>query len=307
MYKPIDLLDILKVRKHTLKTMKLRNTLTFKIALMALAISISTPAIAIDFDAGVFEFQQKMANKGDAQAQYRLGVLFETGKGTKTSYDEALTWYKKSAKQNYNPAKIRITYLDIKKTGYKKAKHGSWLKELKTEAQTSGELMMLLASMHEKGFIVKKDLKKTKDLLKKATFKNAPGAESELERIEALLDRQNARATEQKKKQQADQERKQKADQARKAKEKQAQAAKAKQDAIAQQQSQTEQQKKKLEAEKRRIAKEKRKLEQQRRALAKQQAKQSKAANKKQNKKESHGFDTDPCKGPKARFMTMCK
>ena len=292
--------------------MIIRNTLTLKIALMALAVSLSTPVIAVDFDAGVFEFQQKMADKGDAQAQYRLGVLFETGKGTKTSYDEALAWFKKSAAQNYRPVELRITYLDIKKTGYKKSKHGSWLKELQSEAESSGELMMLLASMHEKGFIVKKDLTKTESLLKKAIFKNAPGAESELERIEVLLEREKAKKSEQKKKQQAEQQRKQKAEQARKAKEKQAQEAKAKQDAIAKQQSQTSQQKKQLEAEKRRIAEEKRKLEQQRRALAeqqaKQQAKQSKAAAAKQESKKSDtGFDTDPCKGPKARFMTMCK
>ena len=288
--------------------MKLRNTLTFKIALMALAVSISTPVIAVDFDAGVFEFQQKMANKGDAQAQYRLGVLFETGKGTKTSYDEALAWYKKSAAQNYKPAEIRITYMDIKKTGYKKSKHATWLKELQTEAKNSGELMMLLASMYEKGFIVKKDLNKTEGLLKKATFKNIPGAESELERIEVLLERENAKAAEKKKTQQAEQARKQKAEQARKAKEKQAQEAKAKQDAMTRQQSQSEQQKKKLESEKRRIAEEKRKLEQQRRALAEQQAKQKKAAaTKQESKKSDTGFDTDPCKGPKARFMTMCK
>ena len=288
--------------------MKLRNTLTLKIALMALAVSISTPVIAIDFDAGVFEFQQKMANKGDAQAQYRLGVLFETGKGTKTSYDEALAWYKKSAGQNYKPAEIRITYMDIKKTGYKKSKHAAWLKELQTEAKSSGELMMLLASMHENGFIVKKDLNKTENLLKKATFKNIPGSESELERIEVLIERENARAAEKKKTQQAEQARKQKAEQARKAQEKQAQEAKAKQDALSRQQSQTDQQKKKLQTEKRRIAEEKRKLEQQRRALAEQQAKQSKAAAAKQEPKKSDtGFDTDPCKGPKARFMTMCK
>ena len=287
--------------------MKLRNTLTFKIALMALAISLTTPVIAVDFDTGVFEFQQKMANKGDAQAQYRLGVLYETGKGTKTSYEEALAWYTKSAAQKYKPAEIRITYLDIKKTGYNKSKHGAWLKELQTAAKDSGEMMMLLASMHETGFIVNKDLNKSQDLLKKAVFKNIPGAEAELERIEVLADRENSRQAEEKKKQQAEQERKRKADEARKAKEKQAQEAKARQDALARQQSQTDQQRKKLEAEKRRIEEEKRKLEQQRRALAEKQAKQSKAAAAKPKSDTQDGFDTDPCKGPKARFMTMCK
>ena len=286
--------------------MKLRNTLTFKIALMALAVSLSTPVIAVDFDTGVFEFQQKMASKGDAQAQYRLGVLYETGKGTKTSYEEALSWYTKSAAQKYKPAEIRITYLDIKKTGYNKSKHAGWLKELQTAAKDSGEMMMLLASMHETGFIVKKDLNKSQDLLKKAVFKNIPGAEAELERIEVLADRENTRQAEEKKKQQAEQERKRKADEARKAKEKQAQEAKARQDAIARQQSQTDQQRKKLEAEQRRIAEEKRRLEEQKRKLAEEQ-KAKKQATQAAQKDESEGFDTDPCKGPKARFMTMCK
>lgn len=278
-------------------TMKHNTKFTFKIAFIALALAISAPALSVDFDSGVFEFQQKMANKGDAQAQYRLGVLYETGKGTKTSYDDALAWFKKAAAQNYTPAKIRITYLDIKKTGYDKGKHGAWLNELQAEAKNSGELMMLLASMHETGFIVDKDLNKAQDYLKKATSKNTPGSEAELERIEVLAQKEDAaaKAAEEKKRQQAALEQKRKAEAAR-----QAQLQK-EQDAQAKQQADMQQRKQQLEAEKRRIAEEKRKLQEQKRKLAEQQAaKSSKAAPQEEN-------DTDPCSGPKARFMTMCK
>ena len=272
---------------------------------MSLAVSLGSPALAVDFDSGVFEFQQKMATKGDAQAQYRLGVLYETGKGTKASYDEALAWYKKSASQNYKPAELRITYLDIKKSGYNKTKHAAWLKDLQAEANNSGEMMMLLASMHESGFIVDRNLNTAQDLLKKATFKNIPGSEAELERIEALV----AKEAEQNKLQQAEQDRKRKAEEAKKAEEARIAKEKKAQEALSRQQSQSELQKKKLEEEKRRIAEEKRKLEEQRRALAEQQAKQQakQTAAPKETKDEDTGFDTDPCKGPKARFMTMCK
>ncbi|MDH5765274.1 MAG: sel1 repeat family protein [Gammaproteobacteria bacterium] len=277
--------------------MKQNNKLNFKIAFIALTLGLSLPVMGVNFDSGVFEFQSKMANKGDAQAQYRLGVLYETGKGTKASDAEALAWYQKAAKQNYTPAKLRITYLDIKKTGYDKGKHGAWLKELQTEAKQSGELMMLVASMHETGFILPKDLEQAHNQLKKAVSKNTPGSESELERIEALMLKEEAasKAAEEKKRQQAALAKKRQAEEAALAQQRQAQQSQAKQ------QADLAKRKQQLEAEKKRIAAEKHKLEEQKRKLAEQQNK-SKAASA-----APVDDSSDPCKGPKARFMTMCK
>ena len=46
-----------------------------------------------------FDEVKKAAQKGDAQAQYELGEMYEYGEVTAIDYAEALKWYKKSAKQ----------------------------------------------------------------------------------------------------------------------------------------------------------------------------------------------------------------
>jgi len=293
------------------------------IAVLCLLCGVSGIANAYDFSSGVFEFQQKLAKKGNPQSQYKLGNMYENGQGVKANLDEAAKWYKKSAAQNNAPAKMRLTYIDIKKNGYNKAKHGSWLKKLQKDAAAKdGESLFLLATMHKKGFIVKKDLNKSAKLFKSASIRNIPGAEAELEAVNTLLYRQQnkqqkasaARAEQAKKdqikkdkakkdKQQA-QERKKAADQRKK------QQAAQQRSRASEQERKAREKAKETAAEKQRIEKA-RQEEQQRQALAAEQAKAKKAAADKKKKEER--IEVDPlvdkskCKGKKARFLTMCR
>ena len=51
------------------------------------------------------------AGKGDPEAQYYLGKLYEKGKGIKEDFQEALYWYNESAKKNNSNALYRISQI----------------------------------------------------------------------------------------------------------------------------------------------------------------------------------------------------
>jgi TPR repeat protein len=54
-----------------------------------------------------FSWYLKAAEQGLAKAQYNLANCFETGYGVATDKDQALSWYRKAAAQGYAPAQYR--------------------------------------------------------------------------------------------------------------------------------------------------------------------------------------------------------
>ena len=75
----------------------------------------------------VLRFQQKMASKGYANFQYKLGRMHESGVGAKKDINTAKIWYEKAASQQHKPARNRLIFLDIKSNGYIDT-HKNWLK-----------------------------------------------------------------------------------------------------------------------------------------------------------------------------------
>ena len=51
------------------------------------------------------------AKQGDAWAQYNLGILYSSGKGTKQDYSTAAYWFKKSADQGEPHAQNNLAFL----------------------------------------------------------------------------------------------------------------------------------------------------------------------------------------------------
>src|ERR1700688_2179006 len=43
-----------------------------------------------------------LADRGDAAAQYYLGLIYANGKGVQRDYAAAVTWYRKAADQDYD-------------------------------------------------------------------------------------------------------------------------------------------------------------------------------------------------------------
>ena len=50
----------------------------------------------------------KLAESGDARAQFNLAVSYAHGNGVEKNYDEAFKWYKKSAEQHYTRAEFNL-------------------------------------------------------------------------------------------------------------------------------------------------------------------------------------------------------
>jgi len=267
-------------------------------------------ANAYDFSSGVFDFQKKLAKKGDPQAQYKLANMYENGQGVKVDLNIATEWYKKSAAQNYPAAKMRLTYVDVKTNGYQKEKHEVWLKKLQSDAANNdGESLFLLATMHKTGSVVKKDLSKSANLFKRATNKNVPGAEAEYEQVNALLydEKTKNKKSNQQKKAQADLAKKEKAKQDKLALEKKKAAEKRKKSLAAQQANRD-----RSNAEKKRKAREitaqkKRSAEEANRKKADQRTLQAEKKATEETKEEKPLVDKSMCKGKKARFLTTCR
>ncbi|KPJ92877.1 MAG: hypothetical protein AMJ55_09085, partial [Gammaproteobacteria bacterium SG8_15] len=54
-----------------------------------------------------------MAKSGDADAQYNLGSVYETGFGVKADSDEAVRWYKEAADQDHQLAQLKLGIMYI--------------------------------------------------------------------------------------------------------------------------------------------------------------------------------------------------
>ena len=83
---------------HTPKTNQQSHAMTFlntslvsKPPLFLVAAMLSVSAMAADFDQ-----VQRLANQGDAEAQYNLGVRYENGEGVRQNMITAKEWYGKS-------------------------------------------------------------------------------------------------------------------------------------------------------------------------------------------------------------------
>lgn len=62
----------------------------------------------------LFEVHSKFAALGSAEAQYKLGQMYEEGQGTQADYAKAREWYEKAATQGYDKAKQRLETWDEK-------------------------------------------------------------------------------------------------------------------------------------------------------------------------------------------------
>lgn len=140
----------------------------------------------------VFNFQQKLANKGNARAQYKLATMYESGTGTEQDLEQAKHWYYKALSAGIKSASDRMTYLSIKQQGYDKAKNSAWLDSIKKDAKESkGDAMFLLAQLYREGLGVKKDLQKSLDILDQVSLLGAADVENEMALIQQEIERNN--------------------------------------------------------------------------------------------------------------------
>ena len=54
---------------------------------------------------------RRAAKAGNAEAQFRLGVMYGNGDGVRLDYDQALAWFEKAAAQNHQNALITMAWM----------------------------------------------------------------------------------------------------------------------------------------------------------------------------------------------------
>ncbi len=93
-----------------------------RIAAVFLALVLSAPALAADFEAGREAYERgdyatalkewrPLAGQGDADAQYALGVMYEDGRGVPQDSAEAVKWYRLAAEQGDADAQINLGFM----------------------------------------------------------------------------------------------------------------------------------------------------------------------------------------------------
>jgi hypothetical protein len=85
---------------------------------------------------------RKMAEAGNAEAQYRMGLFAFLGKVVPQSTDEAILWWRKAADQNYLPAEhdLGVDYYDGKIVPQDLAEGIRWLRKAAEQGEeTSGD------------------------------------------------------------------------------------------------------------------------------------------------------------------------
>lgn len=104
-------------------TWSLRSSFLFIVLLLLSASHVSIASE--DMWESVFVFQEKMAGYGNPEAQYKLGEMYEEGRGTEQNFDKALEWYQKAAAQGNVAASNSIERIKLRKQSISTADHGS--------------------------------------------------------------------------------------------------------------------------------------------------------------------------------------
>lgn len=261
---------------------------------------------------GLFDFQMKLAKDGNAEAQFKVGEMYESGFGVKQDKNEAEKWIKKAAAKGHETAGFKLLYWDVEKNGLKGENKAKVDELIKKADGGNAQAQYYVGKMHANGVGMKKNPDKAIGWLNKAAFAGVIEAEGALVTVREEKQRQALAKRRQEEKKRAQLKAKQeqaKLEEQRKLKAKQeadAKAKAAKADEAAKKKQAEAAALEKARQEEARNAKllaqkeaEARQREAQKQALIKQRAEQE------QQRKAQ--FESDPCSGKSARFLSTCR
>ncbi len=169
-----------------------------RIAFMALALVVlATPASATyetglyAYSAGDFETAYRewlpLAESGDAQSQYQLGLMQLNGEGVEADDVTALKWFAMAADQGYMPSLVRLAELYY--TGRGTDHDHDEAVRLYTQAadQSNADAQYVLGALHIRGHGVGKDLVRAHMWLSLAAMRGLKEARKRRAEIESLM------------------------------------------------------------------------------------------------------------------------
>ena len=280
---------------------------TFMLIIMCMFLSVAAQADQL------FDFQMKLANKGNAEAQFKVGEMYETGFGVKQDMTEAENWINMAARQGHETAGFKLLYWDVEKHGLNDGNKAK-VDALKEKARAGNEqAQYYVGKMYAHGVGEQKNPDSAVEWLSKAALVGVLAAERELaavkedqQRIAIAKQREKEQAALKQREQQLELEKQRKLreqEQARaKAREKamaeEAARKQAAEDAAARKAAEDAATRRAAQQDAARKATEQKQLAARQQALAKQKEAQNEA---------DRQFEADPCSGKSARFLSTCR
>ena len=131
-----------------------------------------------------FKAMRRRAEAGEAEGQFRLGVMYAYGRGTARDEAEAASWLRKAAGQNHIAAQMRLGLMLARGAGVAKdeAEAAEWLR--KAAERNDSVAQFNLGLMHAHGLGVAKDRNEALRWYRKAVAQGHPGARVNLSVLE---------------------------------------------------------------------------------------------------------------------------
>ena len=123
---------------------------------------------------------RRAAEQGDADAQFNLGVKYDNGQGVLQNYGEAVKWYRKAAEQGYASAQFRLglRYANGQGVPQDYTKALKWYR--KAAGQGVPEAQFNLALRYDKGEGIPQDYVQALKWYRKAAEQGQPNAQHNL-------------------------------------------------------------------------------------------------------------------------------
>lgn len=290
-----------------------------RFVLVLLSLMVLLPSVSMAD--GLFDFQMKMAQKGNVEAQFKVGEMYETGFGTKKDMAQARIWIEKANAKGHETAGFKLLYWDLEKNGITKDNKAA-VASLKAKANEGNpQAQYYVGKMTAYGVGTKKNTKKGLDWLNKAALVGVLEAEREMVDVREMKQKQDVtaqrRAADKRRAdQKAKQGRERKArEQAQRKQQADVKARQAKQQAAAKEKAKQNQAAAAAKQKANQQAADQARIKAQKDAAARQQAdakrreadKQALIKQREQEEKDRKAqFESDPCSGKSARFLSTC-
>ncbi|MBE9559731.1 MAG: sel1 repeat family protein [Proteobacteria bacterium] len=290
-----------------------------RFVLVLLSLMVLLPSVSMAD--GLFDFQMKMAQKGNVEAQFKVGEMYETGFGTKKDMAQARIWIEKANAKGHETAGFKLLYWDLEKNGITKDNKAA-VASLKAKANEGNpQAQYYVGKMTAYGVGTKKNTKKGLDWLNKAALVGVLEAEREMVDVREMKQKQDVTAQRRAAdKRRADQKAKQARDrkareQAQRKQQADVKARQAKQQAAAKEKAKQNQAAAAAKQKANQQAADQARIKAQKDAAARQQAdakrreadKQALIKQREQEEKDRKAqFESDPCSGKSARFLSTC-
>ena len=133
--------------------------------------------------AQVLKSARPLAENGNANAQYNMGVLYDEGYGVEQDYAQARDWYEKAAAQNYSKAEhnLGIMYQEGHGVPQSDAKAAEWFKRAAEHGEPAAQNN--LAVLYVRGNGVRQDLAEAARWAAKAAAAGNGSAKNNLPQI----------------------------------------------------------------------------------------------------------------------------